>query len=71
MTPIFKHLRACVFVLLSCLSLQASAIYIDINFSGSLSNSQKAIFTQAEQYWENTLTGYQPSINANLLRYGN
>lgn len=67
MTPIFKHLRACVFVLLSCLSLQASAIYIDINFSGSLSNSQKAIFTQAEQYWENTLTGYQPSINANLL----
>ena len=67
MYSIFKHLRTCAFVSLSCLSQQASAIYIDLNFSGSLSNSQKAIFTQAEQYWENTLTGYQPSINASAL----
>lgn len=67
MPPIFKHLRVCLFVLLSGLSQHASAIYIDINFSGSLSTSQQAVFTQAEQFWENTLTGYQPSINANAL----
>lgn len=67
MHSIFNHLRACALVSLSCLAQQASAIYIDINFSGSLSNSQKALFTQAEQFWENTLTGYQPSINPNSL----
>ena len=67
MTPIFKQLRVCMFVLLSCLSQQASAIYIDVNFSGSLTSSQQALFTQAEQFWENTLTGYQPSINENIL----
>ena len=67
MYSIFKHLRTCAFVSLSCLSQQASAIYIDINFSGTLSNSQKALFTKAEQFWETTLTGYQPSINANSL----
>ena len=67
MYSIFKHLRTCAFVTLSCLSQQASAIYIDLNFSGTLSNSQKALFTQAEQFWENTLTGYQPSVNASSL----
>ncbi|MBT5292655.1 MAG: hypothetical protein HOH29_06425 [Cellvibrionales bacterium] len=50
-----------------CLSQQASAIYIDLNFSSTLSNSQKALFTQAEKFWETTLTGYQPSVNTRLL----
>ena len=67
MSSIFKHLRTCAFVSLSCLSQQASAIYIDLNFSGTLSNSQKALFTQAEQFWKTTLTDYQPSVNASLL----
>ena len=35
---------------------------LEINFVGGLSPSQQSIFSTAESFWENIITGYQPAI---------
>ena len=61
-TPIRK-LSITLGLFLAVASPQASAISINLNFTGGLTVSQQTIFTQAELYWEGVLTGYQPGIN--------
>lgn len=40
-----------------------SSFTITLNFSGELTESQKAVFLQAKAAWESRLTGYQPGIS--------
>lgn len=44
--------------------LQAPASTVDILFESTLeaSDSQRLLLSEAEQFWENTLVGYQPGI---------
>lgn len=50
-------------LLLTAVSQPTSAISINLNFTGGLTTSQQAIFTQAGTFWESVLIGYQPDIN--------
>ena len=69
-TPLRK-LRLTFGLFLAIASQQASAIVINLDFSlGGLTASQQAVFYQAESFWENTLTGYQPSVNSDLFSAG-
>ncbi len=36
---------------------------VTINFGTGLSGRQEAVFTQAETFWEDVITGYQPGIS--------
>ncbi len=45
-----------------CASGAKAALDITINFTG-FSTSQRALFTQAETYWETQLVGYLPGIS--------
>ncbi len=40
-----------------------SSFTITLNFSGELTESQKAVFLQAKAAWESRLSGYQPGIS--------
>lgn len=44
----------------SCLATAANIV--SINFAGGLTTSQQGIFSQAEAFWENIITGYKPGI---------
>ncbi|MEJ1416688.1 MAG: hypothetical protein RPU91_06280, partial [Candidatus Sedimenticola sp. (ex Thyasira tokunagai)] len=45
-------------------SSPATAVGFDItlNFLGGISSSQESIFTQAELWWEDIISGYQPGV---------
>lgn len=47
----------------------AGPFNIDLSFSGSSSytDNQRAVFAQAENYWESVISGYQPGIEINSL----
>ena len=71
-TPLRK-LRLIFGLFLAISSQQASAIVINLDFGdgdNGLTASQQSLFSQAESFWENTLTGYQPSVNSDLFSAG-
>ena len=41
----------------------AYAFNLEINFNGGFTSSQAAVFDNAENFWENVITGYQPGIS--------
>ena len=61
--PFIRKLRFALGLLLAVASQQASAVYINLNFVGGLTESQQTVFTQAELFWESVLTGYQTGIS--------
>jgi len=61
--PFVRHLCTAASLFLAAVSQPASAISINLSFSGTLTPSQQATFTQAESFWESVLVGYQPGIN--------
>lgn len=64
-----RKLRLIFGLFLAIASQQASAIVINLSFDG-LTGSQQDVFTLAETFWENTLTGYQPSVDSFLFLEG-
>lgn len=42
--------------------VRAAGFDISVVFSGGLTSSQQSVFTQAEEFWETLITGYQPGI---------
>lgn len=58
-------------LILAVMSQQASAITINLDFSGGgLTASQQTIFGQAELFWEGVLTGYQPVVSSIVATAG-
>lgn len=43
-------------------SVRAAGFDISVVFGGGLSASQQEVFTEAEEFWETLITGYQPGI---------
>jgi hypothetical protein len=61
-------LVAAMTLVLGASAAQASTIDFDItiNFNSGLSASQQAVFTQAEQFWETNILGYNPAEGINF-----
>ena len=62
MPTFIRRARACIIVFISLTAFSAHAIMINLQLS-SMTTSQQNSFTQAADYWSNTLTGYQSGIN--------
>ncbi len=59
----FRVVLIALFSLLSLGHRCDGGIVITLNFTGGLTASQQSIFTGAKNFWETSLTGYQPGIS--------
>lgn len=53
---------ASLFIVLGASSARSAGFDISVVFGGGLTSSQQSVFSQAETFWENLITGYQPGI---------